>query len=216
MLSHDFRTPMAVIQSSAGLLRDYTDRLTEEKKRIHLEKIQIQIKQLVSMLDDTLILMKAQTIGIQFEPKPLDVAALCQAIVKEIQQTTTKHQIAFDSSKDCGEALLDEKLMRQIITNLLSNAVKYSPKGGTVSFDLRCENDEIILKIKDAGIGIPEADQANLFEAFRRARNVGDISGTGLGLAIVKQAVDAHGGSITFDSKMGVGTTFVVTLPNPL
>ena len=107
---------------------------------------------------------------------------------------------------------MDEKLLRHILSNLLSNAIKYSPSGGTVHFDLVCE-EEVIFRVQDEGIGIPEADRANLFDSFHRASNVGTISGTGLGLAIVKKSVDLHGGTIAVNSEVGVGTTFIVTIP---
>jgi signal transduction histidine kinase len=100
-----------------------------------------------------------------------------------------------------------------IIGNLLSNAAKYSPSGSTVLFDLRVQPDQAVFRIQDEGIGIPQADQARLFEPFHRAHNVGTIRGNGLGLAIVKQAVDLHSGTISVESVEGAGTTFTVTLP---
>ena len=97
--------------------------------------------------------------------------------------------------------------------NLLSNAIKYSPAGGSVHFDLSCEQGEVVFRIQDEGIGIPAADQARLFDSFHRASNVGTISGTGLGLAIVKKCVDLHSGKVTVKSEVGRGTTFTVMLP---
>jgi signal transduction histidine kinase len=108
---------------------------------------------------------------------------------------------------------MDERLLRHILSNLLSNAIKYSPQAGSVRFNLICQHGEAIFHIQDEGIGIPVADQVQLFDSFHRASNVGTISGTGLGLAIVKKSVDLHGGKITVQSEVGVGTTFTVTLP---
>ena len=108
---------------------------------------------------------------------------------------------------------MDERLLRHIFSNLLSNAIKYSPQGGTVHFDLVCEQDRAVFQIRDEGIGIPAAEQEQLFNSFHRASNVGTISGTGLGLAIVKKSVDLHGGKITFDSEVRVGATFTVIIP---
>ena len=96
---------------------------------------------------------------------------------------------------------------------MLSNAIKYSPQGGTVYFDLACEQKDAMFRIQDEGIGIPIADQEQLFNSFHRASNVGTISGTGLGLAIVKKSVDLHGGKIVVKSEVNAGTTFMVTLP---
>lgn len=112
-----------------------------------------------------------------------------------------------------GLALMDAKLLRQILTNLLLNALKYSAADSTVQFDLIYLDHKAVFRIQDQGIGIPTADQVHLFESFFRASNIGTIQGTGLGLAIVKQCVDLHQGEITVDSVEGMGTTFTVTLP---
>jgi signal transduction histidine kinase len=132
-------------------------------------------------------------------------------LIEEIQLTANKHIIVFCTQEQSTNAYLDEKLLWHILCNLLSNAIKYSPQGGTVHFDLVCKQGEAIFQVRDEGIGIPIADQAQLFNSFYRASNVGTISGTGLGLAIVKKFVDLHGGQIAVESQVGVGTTFTVT-----
>jgi signal transduction histidine kinase len=96
---------------------------------------------------------------------------------------------------------------------LLSNAIKYSPNGGNVSLELSCENQQIILCVRDEGIGMTAEDQEKLFQQFERGANVGKIKGSGLGLCIVKHIVDLHGGTISVESAIGKGTTFIVTLP---
>lgn len=116
-------------------------------------------------------------------------------------------------SGECTQACMDEKLLSHILNNLLSNAIKYSPEGGTVKFEIACEHKQAIFQIQDWGIGIPEHEQAQLFESFYRAQNVGKIPGTGLGLCIVKKFVDLHHGKISLKSEVGMGTIFVVTLP---
>jgi signal transduction histidine kinase len=108
---------------------------------------------------------------------------------------------------------LDKKLLLHILSNLLSNAIKYSPAGSTIEFIFTCLDSHLEFQIQDHGIGIPEEDQPRLFEAFHRANNASKFPGTGLGLVVVKNAVDLHGGSITVNSQMDVGTTFTVTLP---
>lgn len=109
--------------------------------------------------------------------------------------------------------LIDEKLLRHILSNLISNAIKYSPNDSTIQFRLTCCEGNAIFQIQDQGIGIYPEDQERLFESFHRGTNVGTIQGTGLGLTIVKQCVDLHGGQITVSSIIGKGTTFTVTLP---
>ena len=125
----------------------------------------------------------------------------------------SKNEIKFIAQAQCNNVCLDERLLRHILTNLLSNAIKYSPQGTAVEFQLECDGVALSFTVKDYGIGIPPADQSQLFQSFHRASNVGTTSGTGLGLSIVKKAVDVHGGEITFTSQVGVGTTFTVTIP---
>ena len=108
---------------------------------------------------------------------------------------------------------MDEKLLRHILANLLSNAIKYSPQGGAVQLELDCQAGQAFFRVQDQGIGIPLEAQGRLFDTFHRAENVGNIPGTGLGMSIVKKSVDLHGGTISFTSQVGVGTTFTVVIP---
>jgi signal transduction histidine kinase len=215
MISHEFRSPMSVIQVQADYLRKYSYRLQEAQKIERLEEIKAQIQRLNDMLNDTLLLSQAETVGLDVHPTDIDVAEFCEGVLKHIRELWPRHQIEYTASGDCTHPALDAKLLHQIVSNLLSNALKYSPGGSTVHVRLTGEPQQIVLQIADAGIGIPEADQQRLFENFHRASNVGEISGTGLGLSIVKRAVEAHGGSIEFVSTLGTGTTFTVRLPIP-
>ncbi|MEQ8676635.1 MAG: PAS domain S-box protein [Aggregatilineales bacterium] len=214
MVSHEYRTPLAVILASTDIMINYADRLTDERKTDHLLKIQGQVHRLVSLLEDVLTLGKAETVGMEFQPDSLNLENYCQMFIEEVQQATSaEDRIVFTVKQSCGNVLSDEMLLRQIIVNLLSNAVKYSPADSKVYFDLSCDGKQATFRIRDEGIGIPQEDQERLFQAFHRARNVGAISGTGLGLVIIQRAVEAHGGTISFESQEGVGTTFIVTIP---
>ena len=151
---------------------------------------------------------------LEFRPAPLDIVAFCQTLMAElIQATGTTVHIDFSTEGIDGSLVMDSKLLRHILNNLLSNAIKYSPVDSSVQFTIQNTGSESIFRIQDHGIGIPETDQAHLFETFFRASNAKNIRGTGLGLAIVKQSAELHGGTITFESEEGSGTTFVVTLP---
>jgi len=221
MVSHEFRTPLTTIQSSAELLERYSHKLTLEKKQNHFIRIQAAVKRMTQLLDDVLTIGKAEAGKLQFNPQPINLVTFCGAIVESMQSfltdehsdTSHQHQLSFVTHGDCTNAQMDENLLEHILTNLLSNAVKYSPNGGTVQFDLICQEFSAIFRIQDAGIGIPCEDLEKLFDSFGRASNVGTIQGTGLGLAIVKRCVDLHGGKITVETELGVGTTFTVTLP---
>jgi signal transduction histidine kinase len=176
-------------------------------------KIQEEIGVMVQLLDDILFFRRAEDSGVAFNPQSLDLNDFCSTLIGEMQPTIPTHRIEFTTSGDCTRMTADLKLLRQAISNLISNAVKYSPERQGIGLDLICGEREVILHVRDEGIGIPEEDQSKLFEVFHRASNVGSISGTGLGLSIVKQAVEAHGGSIVVASEVDVGTTFTISLP---
>jgi PAS domain S-box-containing protein len=214
MAAHDLRNPLAVIGSSLDLLQSYGDRLPEERKQTKYKDIRTSITIMVSLLDDILTIGQVESGKLTFNPAPQDVIAFCQGLVTEVSQAAgTAQSIVFSSQGSCRGGQVDVKLLRHILGNLLSNALKYSPGDREVLFSVDCRPDQITFRVEDHGIGIPEADQKRLFETFHRARNVRQIPGTGLGLAIVKQSVELHGGTITYESQEGVGTTFTVTLP---
>lgn len=228
MVSHEFCNPLSAIINSTELLASEDNQLNESQKSEYIHHIQKSVKHMTQLLNDVLLIGKGELSKVQFNPAPLDVEKFCQELIAEIQFTFDTHQIVFttqgrylrqETVNHCFGELptqlpnLDEKLLRHILSNLLTNALKYSPKGGMVKFDLFCLQDEVIFRIQDEGIGIPYADQEELFASFHRACNVGNIPGNGLGLAIVKQYVELHDGEITFASKEGVGTTFIVSIP---
>ncbi|MCC6616441.1 MAG: PAS domain S-box protein [Anaerolineae bacterium] len=217
MVSHDFRTPLTVIRSSTDILQMYYDRLDDERKSEHYEKIRKQIERMIALLNDVLTISRSDAGKMPFNPILQDLDAFCRSIADEFQdEPELKHKLVYTASDRASEVPIDGKLMQQAISNLLTNAFKYSPEGSTVLFDLSFNDDEAVIRIRDSGIGIPEADQPHLYETFHRAGNVGGIQGTGLGLAIVKRSVEAHGGTIEFESQVGVGTTFIVRLPRML
>ncbi len=217
MASHEFRTPLATIMASSDLLKSFGHKLSEEKKLERLNKIQKEVNGMTQLLEDVLLIGKAESGYVEFNPTLLDVQTLCQDLLDEVQMTSDRHVFTFTViSSETTEILpvfADEKLLRHILTNLLSNAVKYSPHGGEVRLILQYEPASITFQIQDQGIGIPLADQAHLFEPFHRGSNAGSIAGTGLGLAIIKFAANLHSGSIQFVSAVEVGSTFMVSIP---
>lgn len=213
MASHEYRTPLATILSSAELLEHYSHKWSQEKKLIHLKRIQTSVKHMTQLLNDVLLIGKAEAGKLEFKPVMINLLQFCRDLVEEMELTANTHTIAFQTHELDITACIDEKLLRHILSNLLSNAIKYSPQGSKVDFDLIAETENIIFRIQDQGIGIPVAEQTQLFNSFHRGSNVGNITGTGLGLAIVKKSVDLHGGWIMFTSEVGNGTTFTVSIP---
>ena len=228
MASHEFRTPLTTIQSSAELLEYYSKKWAHDKKLTHFHRIQTSVKHMTKLLNDVLIIGRAEAGKLTFNPAALDLESFCHNLVEELQLNDAhQHTIRFtcvrelenanidDSLSSPAQKLLDmdEMLLRQILDNLLSNAIKYSPQGSIIEFTLQYLSTQAVLQIRDQGIGIPPQDQPLLFESFHRAKNVGTIAGTGLGLAIVKKCVDIHKGQVAVESEIGVGTTFTITLP---
>ncbi|MBP0018542.1 MAG: PAS domain S-box protein [Cyanobacteria bacterium SBLK] len=215
--SHEFRTPLTVIMASAKLQKHYSDRLTEEQKQQQLDRLLRASDRILQLLNDILILGRAEAGKIDFLPAPLNLKTFCRQLLAEIQAIDeNQHQIVLYEQQDIDRELIaDENLLRYILTNLLSNSVKYSPRDTPVILNVMASDREAIFRVEDRGIGIPAEDIPHLFESFHRAKNVGEIKGTGLGLAIVKKAIDIYGGAIAIKSVVNSGTTFTVTLPVP-
>ncbi|MCX7592348.1 MAG: hybrid sensor histidine kinase/response regulator [Fischerella sp.] len=216
MFSHDIRNPLNTILLAAGLLQNNDDKLPKEKKLTHYQLIRSAVKNMSQLLDEVSLLGKVDSGKLQRDFTLVDLKDFCSQLLEEAQLVAAeKHiRLVFTTCEQLSKALCDENLLRHILGNLLSNAIKYSHPNSNVYFELRLKDDNtVVFRIQDQGIGIPQEDQKQLFEPFHRASNVGTIPGTGLGLAIVKKCLEAHGGEIAVNSEVGVGTTFTVTLP---
>ena len=165
-------------------------------------------------MEQVLVLGGADAGKLAYSPEPIDLRRVCGKLIDEALSATA-HKCPVDTvfDGDLEEAVGSESLMRHIFSNLLSNAAKYSAAGSAVEFQIRREETDAVFTVRDHGIGIPLEDQARMFEAFHRARNVTDLPGSGLGLLITRRCVELHGGSISFKSSKGAGTTFTITLP---
>ena len=213
-VSHEFRTPLGVILSSNGILKNYLDRLPAEKRVEHFDAIDRAVSRMTEMVEDVLLFSRAEANRLDFNPRPMNLRAFSRLIVDEVNSATGEKcaiQLKGDDLPEIAEA--DEKLLRPILRNLLENAVKYSPAGAVVRFTAGAKAGLLVFEIADRGIGIPLGDQAKLGDAFVRAKNAQDIKGTGLGLAIVQRCALRHGGAMRIESKEGQGTTVRVELP---
>ncbi|MBD2104553.1 CHASE domain-containing protein [Leptolyngbya sp. FACHB-261] len=224
MASHEFRTPLSIILVSVQGLENNSHEWTEERKHRNFRRIRSAARMMAQLLSDILTLTRAEVGKLEYRPELLNLDQFCQRLIEEVQLSrhgygeghsgngSAERSIRFTNHSGCIQAYLDEKLLHSILTNLLSNALKYSAPESQIHLELT-HGENIIFKVRDQGIGIPPEDQQQLYEAFYRGQNVGDITGTGLGLAVVKTCVDLHGGQISFESKVGLGTTFTLTLP---
>lgn len=214
IVSHEFRTPLATILSAAEILQKYGHRDVENKNQIRYSRIINGVHRMRKLLDDVLIFNKAEAGTLQFTPELLNLTEFCRELVDEIQsELDTDHYINLVNHSCYDNYLLDEQLLRYILTNLISNAVKYSLSNSNIYVQCTCQPGQVEFSVRDEGIGIPAADRERLFVVFHRGSNVGTIPGTGLGLAIVKRCVELHGGNIAINSEPGKGTDFTVTLP---
>jgi PAS domain S-box-containing protein len=215
LTSHEFRTPLATILSSVELMEDFGTGLPEAERRELFKLVKGAIARMTNMLDQVLLIGRADADRLEFVPARLDAAALAEGIAREVERAAGgERRVSVAVRGTGGERLLDEKLLRHTLTNLLSNAVKYSPADSAVELEVETSREAVTFLVRDRGIGVPAEDQPRLFESFHRARNVGNIEGTGLGLTIVKQCVELHGGTVDFESRPGEGTTFIVCLPS--
>ncbi|MEO7308212.1 MAG: PAS domain-containing sensor histidine kinase [Ferruginibacter sp.] len=212
MASHEFRTPLSTILSSASLVAKYTNTEEQEKRDKHIQRIKSSVNNLTNLLNEFLSIGKiedgkimANNIDFNIREQITSLCSEMEGIAKSGQQFTYVHS---------GDEVVfsDPALLRNIIINLLSNAIKFSNEGSTTEITSNVLEDRIIMTVKDSGMGISAGDQEHLFERFFRGTNVTNIQGTGLGLHIVGKYIEILDGKIEFKSELEEGTTFTITL----
>lgn len=215
MVSHEFRTPLAIIDSTAQRIERRKETMTPDDLGQRVGKVRNAVKRLTVLIDDTLSMSRLEAGRIAIRPQPTDLGALLNEVRDQQQQMTRRHHIHMDIAALPETVVVDPELMRQVFINLLSNAVKYSPDADLVEVTGRCDDDgAVVIAVRDYGLGIPAQDQPRLFDRFFRATNVTGIAGTGIGLNLVKRLVELHAGTMAFDSVEGEGTTFTLRLPS--
>jgi PAS domain S-box-containing protein len=213
MASHEFRTPLSTINSSASLIKKYHERESFDKIVKHADRIKNSVRNLTAILNDFLSFEKleANKVNVNFDDCSLP-QLLLESFDEMVDMTKPEQNIIYKGPKELIIPT-DGQLLKNTMLNMLSNAVKYSRAKGEIIVSLEETPDNIVISIQDFGLGIPLADQKNLFTRFFRAGNVTNIEGTGLGLNIVLRYLDLLKGEISFKSKEGEGTIFFITLP---
>lgn len=212
--SHEFRTPLSVILSSADLLEAGGERLDAARRAEAIAQIQEATGHLNGMAEEVLLLSRLQSPRSEPQLVETDLQPFCEALARECAAAARcdRGQIEVRAGQS---ARLAVALLRPLLANLLSNALKYSAPEAPVRLTVERRHGALVFAVADSGIGIPEADLARVGEPFHRAANVGGTPGTGLGLAIVRRSAALLGGRFELKSSVGSGTTAIFTLPAP-
>jgi len=213
MASHEFRTPLSTILSSANLIGRYEKTEQHDKREKHVKRIESSVRNLTMILNDFLSLEKLESGIVSLNPVELEVDMFMEQIIDEVSLMAKGDQKIIHTHNGNNIIFTDKHLLKNILINLLSNGIKYSKEDQPVRIQTEEQDGAIKIQVKDDGIGIPVADQKNMFTRFFRANNVTNIQGTGLGLTIVKRYLDLMNGKIWFESEEGKGTTFFVEIP---
>ncbi len=214
MASHEFRTPLSTILSSAFLIESCNQPSFESERLKHVQRIRSSVKNLTDILNDFLSMDKLDQGKIDVFMKQFDLSEFAQEMVDEVSLMLKAGQhieLSFNGDK---EVVQDKRILRNILLNLFSNAIKYSGENSNIYFSVLVQKEHVFIELRDEGMGIPEDEQKELFNRFFRASNAVNIQGTGLGLNIVKRYLDLLDGNIRFVSEVGVGTTFFLQLKN--
>ncbi|HNR19291.1 MAG TPA: PAS domain-containing sensor histidine kinase [Bacteroidia bacterium] len=214
MASHEFRTPLTAILSSASLIEEYNKTEQQEKRSRHIERIKSGVNNLNDILSDFLSISKIEEGKVIAEFRSFNIKQLAADVVSEMN-ALLRHGQKINYKHSGNElAILDPKLIRNILINLISNAIKFSPDGKSITVETANNNSITKIKVKDEGIGISSEDKKHLFERFFRAQNATNIQGTGLGLNIVANYAQLLNGNITFESELDKGSTFIIEFEN--
>ncbi|AFD06548.1 PAS domain-containing sensor histidine kinase [Solitalea canadensis] len=216
MASHEFRTPLSTILSSASLIEHYNESDESEKRLKHIQRIKSGVTALKSILEDFLSLGKLEEGSVQAKPELVDAEFLIiemESVIQDMQQLVKLGQTIVYSCNLTGKVFIDCSLFKNIAVNLISNSIKFSSENSVI--EVACSNTSqyFIFKVKDNGIGISEEDQKHLFERFFRAKNAINVQGTGLGLHIIAKYLEMMNGSIEIKSELNKGSDFTVKIP---
>ncbi|MCP5502175.1 MAG: PAS domain-containing protein [Leptospiraceae bacterium] len=216
-VSHEFRTPLTVIQSSIELINDMVVTKTEEDKQIYANlqsKIKTALTRMENLLDDIGFLGDIKDSNIKFNPQKINFPAYIHNILNKYYKThPLGSKIQLQVKNGIPQISIDPFLFSHIVINLLNNAIKYTSSGKPPEIIIEERNNKLIFIIQDYGIGIPEDEIKKIFDNFYRAKNSNQYSGNGIGLSIVKEMVRLHNGKITCKSKLGDGSLFIIKLP---
>ncbi len=214
LVSHEFKTPLSGILSSATLAEKYTKTEQQEKREKHLRTIKNKVHYLNNILNDFLSLERLESGNVNYKYSEFSLNKLINDVIYNAN-VTLKYGQEIDYPRDLKDIMLhqDEKIVELILSNLMGNAIKYSPEDSLIKFRVKPETEKVIFEVEDEGIGIPQKDQKHIFERYFRAENALLNQGTGIGLNIAKVHLENMGGKLYFKSEENKGSIFTVELP---
>lgn len=212
MASHELKTPLTVIKANLQILEH---KMQDDNKVDFVNRTLNQVNRLSNLVSDLLDVSKIQIGELELKRTDFDLAEFLAGIIHDIQQTSPDHQINLNTPNKKLLARADRERLEQVIVNLLSNAIKYSPNAKQVEVEADIKDNELVVQIRDWGIGIPEYDRDRLFTRFFRVRGLAStFSGSGIGLYISSEIIKRHGGRIWVESEIGKGSTFYFSIPS--
>jgi len=214
MASHEFRTPLTIIDGHAQRLISTVDRSSLDDVAERAGRIRKTVRQMTHLIEHLMSTSKLLdgTTGLYFHPAQIDISELISDVVRIHREMAPNAQIV-EHRRSSTVIFADYKLLYQAVSNLLSNAIKYSPDGGAIRLGVNVSDSQVEIVVEDEGIGVPSADLDRVFDRYHRAPNAHGIVGTGIGLHLVKMVADLHGGAVAVQNRDGRGARFTVRLP---
>jgi PAS domain S-box-containing protein len=213
MASHEFRTPLSIIDGSAQILAKKGDDLTTEYLIKRTGKIRNAVLRMTQLMESTLSAARLEEGKTAVDIRSCDIGRLISGVCGRLQEIAQDHVISCEMSNLPENIKADASALDQVLTNLLSNAIKYAPDRPDILVKAFAKGDDVIIQVRDQGLGIDVDDLPKMFGRFFRAKTSAGIAGTGIGLTLVKALVEMHDGTVSIDSKRGEGSTFTVRLP---
>jgi PAS domain S-box-containing protein len=215
MASHEFRTPLAIIDATAQRIKSRADKdqLSSEDAGQRVEKIRDAVRRMTRLMESTLTAARMEEGKISVEIGPCDIGQVIAEVCARQQEITHTHKITCTLGELPATIQADDGSLEQVLTNLLSNAVKYAPGEPQIEVSARTEGKDVVVSVRDHGLGIDDEDLPRIGERFFRAKSSTGITGTGIGLNLVNTLVEMHGGKVSIESKKGEGSTFTISLP---
>jgi two-component system sensor histidine kinase KdpD len=212
-VSHDLRTPLAVIKATASSLLQEDIAWDAEAQREFAATVEREMDRLNRLISNLLDLSRIEAGMLQVKKEPYPIREVARAVVERLVPLTTQHHVSLDMADNLPPVPLDYMAIDQVFSNLLENAVKYTPPQTAIRIAAHIHADELQVSVSDQGPGIPVDERPRIFDKFYRLERRHAPHGSGLGLVVCKGLIEAHGGRIWIEDTPGGGVTFIFTLP---